>query len=213
MKELIIVGAGGFGRELLQMVKEINAGKCKWKIKGFIDDCLEALDPYECDYKVIGTIADWRPQENEVFACAIANPEMKKKVTQDLMQRGAEFTSIVHPDARISEFCKLGKGIVVFSSAAVSVNTRVGDFVTLLASGIGHDVEIGDYSTISANCDITGGVKIANNVFVGTSVTIVPQVKVGEGAYICAGSVVMTKVRANTKVIGYPAKRMRLSIE
>ncbi len=208
MKELIIVGAGGFGRELLGWVKDINRHQARWTIKGFIDDNPGALDGLACDYTVIGTIQAWQPKETEVFACAIAKPAIKEKVVNTLKLRGAHFESIVHPTAVIGDFNKTGEGLVVYPNAVISVNVMIGDFVTLLCSGIGHDAVIGDFSTISSYCDITGGVQLGKRVFMGSHATIVPQKKIGDDAYVGAGSLVLKNVKPNTKVIGNPAKEI-----
>lgn len=85
MKDLIIVGAGGFGRELLQWCKEINAVEPRWNIKGFIDDNRAALDGYECDFGVIGAISDWVPDENEEFVVALGFPAVKRRVIESLV--------------------------------------------------------------------------------------------------------------------------------
>ena len=76
MKDLIILGANGFGREVLQWAKDVNKVKPTWHIKGFLDDNLNALDGYKCDYEVLGTIKDWIPSENEEFVFAIASPKV-----------------------------------------------------------------------------------------------------------------------------------------
>ena len=208
MKDIIIVGAGGFGRELLQWIKDINRINPTWTIKGFIDDNLDALNSFACDYNVIGSISNWIPHDNEVFALAIANPITKEKVVSELKSRGAKFTSVIRPTAFISEFAQVGEGIVMYPNSGINVNTRVGDFVTFLSSGLGHDAEIGDYSTISSYCDITGGVKLGKRVFLGSHVTIVPKRKIGDDAYVAAGSVVMTNIRAGNHVMGNPAHKM-----
>lgn len=208
MKELIIVGAGGFGRELLQWIKDINRVCNKWVIKGFIDDNLSALDKCECEFSVIGRIEDWQPQINQVFACAIANPKVKEKIVKYLKLKGAIFTSIIHPTTIIGNHNKIGEGFVAYPNSVVTVNTKVGDFVTLLTSGIGHDAEIGNFTTISSYCDITGGVIIGERVFLGSHVTIVPGRKIGNDAYLGAGSVVVTHVKEDTKIMGNPAKKI-----
>ena len=206
MKELILVGAGGFGRELLQWVKDINKVREKWLIKGFIDDNLSALDEMNCDYTIIGSIKDWAPKEEEVFACAIANPSIKEQVVTLLRSRGAKFDSVIHPSAVIGEFNKIVEGLIAYPNSVVSTHAKVGEFVTLLSSAIGHDAVVGDYSTISSYCDITGGVQLGKKVFLGSHVTIIPGRKIGDDAYVGAGSVVIKNVRSNTKVIGNPAK-------
>ncbi len=208
MKEIIIVGAGGFGRELLQWIKDINKVEKRWIIKGFIDDTEAPLKRFECDYQVIGKIVDWKPSENEVFACAIASPRDKEKVVTLLKEKGAIFEKIIHPTAIIGDFNKIGEGFVAYPNSVVTVNTNIGDYVTLLISAIGHDAVIGDFSTISSYCDITGSVNIGKRVFLGSHVTIVPQRKIGNDAYLGAGSVVVTNIKENKKVMGNPARKI-----
>lgn len=208
MKEIIIVGAGGFGRELLQWIKDINKVDCKWRIKGFIDDNLKALEGYECDYSVIGKISDWQPSENEVFACAIAEPKTKERVVTILRERGAIFEKVIHPTAIIGSFNKIGEGFVAYPNSVITVNAKIGGYVTLLISAIGHDAVVGDFTTISSYCDITGGVKIGKRVFLGSHVTIVPQRKIGDNAYLGAGSVVVANIKENKKVMGNPARKI-----
>lgn len=210
MRELIIVGAGGFGRELLQWVKDINKVEYKWIIKGFIDDNINALDNYECDYKVIGRIEEWKPKENEVFACAVANPKIKEKVVKKLKLRGANFESIIHPRASLGDFNKIGEGVIMYPGARLTVNINIGDFVTLLSSGVGHDVIIGDYSTISSYCGINGNVQIGKKVFIGSNVVIVPSRKIGDDVFIGAGSVVISNIKPSIKVLGNPAKKLTI---
>lgn len=206
MKELIIVGAGGMGREILQWVKDINAKEKMWEIKGFIDDNTEALAAYHCEYQVIGAINEWEPQENEVFACAIGHPKTKQAIVEMLKSRGAEFTSVVHPLAYIGDENVIGEGLVAYPRACITTNVRIGNFVALLSSSVGHDAVIGDYSTISAYTDITGGCCLGERVFTGTHVSVIPGRIIGSDAYLCAGSVIMSDVKPGVKMLGNPAK-------
>lgn len=80
MKDIIIVGASGFGREIVQWIEDINAVSPEWNILGFIDDNANALDGCKCDYKIIGNIKDWCPKGNELYACALAFPSVKEKL-------------------------------------------------------------------------------------------------------------------------------------
>lgn len=96
----------------------------------------------------------------------------------------------------------------MYPKSCVSVNVKIGNFVMLLSSNVGHDVEIGDYCTISSFCDLTGGVKLEEKVFLGSHVTVVPHKRIGEGANVAAGSVVVTNVKSGDHVMGNPAKRM-----
>ena len=210
MKNIIIVGAAGFGREVLQWIKDVNKVTPTWNIKGFLDDNLKALDEYECDYSVIGTIKDWTPSENEVFALALASPKVKEIVTNILKDKGAQFATVIHPTSIVSEFCHLGEGIIITPRAKLSPNIIVEDFVTILGCGVGHDAYLGAYSTLCGYCAVCGHVVIGKRAFIGTSAVVAPSKKVGEDAYVCMGSMVMTNVKAGNKVIGNPAKRLDL---
>jgi sugar O-acyltransferase (sialic acid O-acetyltransferase NeuD family) len=210
LKELYIVGAGGFGRELLQWVKDINAVQEKWIIKGFLDDNLNALDEYVCDYKVVGKILDYTPKENEELALGIAEPHIKEKLVKMLMDKGAKFATVIHPSARICEFCEYGEGLVMYPNSAIGPNCKVGNYVTLLSSGLGHDAEVDDFVTICSYCGVSGHVKIGKRSFIASHVVLPPSKKVGEDAYVGAGSVVVRNVRAGKKVFGNPAREIDL---
>lgn len=209
MKNLIIVGAGGMGRELLQWCKEINSISNEWQIIGFLDDNLISLDNIDCDKKIIGTIKDWQPSPNEVYALGIANPQIKEKVIRNLENKGAKFISVIHPNSNIGSFNKLGNGIVVYPGARITVNTTIGNYVTILdLTTIGHDACIGEFSTVCGGCGINGHVCIEDHVFVGSHVTTVPGIKIGSNAYVGAGSVIIRNVRTGYKVFGNPAKKV-----
>lgn len=207
MKDLVIVGAGGCGREVLQWAKDINRAGKRWNILGFINDDLTALMDYDCEYSIIGTIEGWMPEANQEFACAIADPAGKETVVKKLKGRGAKFASIIHPSAIIGDHTQVGEGLVMWPNSIIDVNVKVGDFVTLLSSAIGHDAQVGDYCTISSYCDITGGVKLSEKVFLGSHVTVIPKKKIGVGAYVGAGSVVMANIKDGSRVMGNPAVR------
>ena len=206
MKDLIIVGAGGFGRELLQWIKDINAVKSTWNIKGFIDDNENALDGKACDYKVIGTISNWIPSDNEVFALAIADPRTKELVVTKLKERDAQFVDVIHPKAEICEFSEHGEGIVMYPYSSLNPNSKTGNFVTLLSTGIPHDAVVEDFATISSFCGLTRGVHIGKRAFLADHVCILPERHVGDDAYVGMGSVVIRSVDTGKKVFGNPAK-------
>lgn len=209
MKDLLIVGAGGFGRELLQWSKEINKITPRWNIVGFLDDNLQALDGYDCDYKIVGKISDWEPKENEEFVIALGFPEIKKKVIESLLERGAEIVSMIHPDAHIGGFCTVGRGCIIYPDTRITVNVSIGDYVTILAQNfIGHDAVIGSYSTIFGNCSVNGHVQIGEGVLLNNSASTVPGIKIGTGAVIGAGSFVISNVRPGRHMFGNPAKRI-----
>ncbi len=208
MDRIYIVGAGGLGRELLQIIKEINAVEPTWVIGGFLDNNLEALKGVECDYAVVGRNSEWIPKEGEVFAMAIADPSAKELRSRELKEKGAHFPPIIHPTASITKFSHYGEGLIMFPYSKLSVNSTVGDFVTIFSSGVGHDVFIDDYSTLSGMSSILRNVKIGKRVFVGANVAIAQDVTVGDDAYLGIGSVVLKDVPPKMKTFGNPARLM-----
>ena len=208
MKKIYIVGAGGFGRELLWWIKDINKAKPTWEIVGFLDDDPHALDNYECDYKVVGSIKGWEPKEDEEFALALGSPSLKRKIVELLKNKGAKFATVIHPTAMLSEFAHYGEGFIMFPYSKLSANSTVGDFVTLLSSPIGHDTLIGDYSVISGNCNIVRNVVIGNDVFLAAGVSIAQDIHIGDGAYLGIGSVILKDVQTGAVMFGNPARPM-----
>lgn len=209
MKDLYIVGAGGCGREVLQIVKDINNMQGPtWNIKGFLDDTEDPLGGKACDYSVVGTIKDYVPKANEVLVMGIASPQAKQKLVPLLLERGAKFETVIHPSARYGEFNTIGKGVVIYGGFRMSVNIEIGNFVTLLDCILGHDVQIGDFSTISGGCRLLGNVKAGNRTFMGASSIAAPYSVIEDDAYVGAGSVVLRRVKAGRRVFGNPARDM-----
>ncbi len=206
MKNIIIIGAGGFGRELLWWIEDINKVQPTWDIKGFIDDNLNALDSVECDYKIIGTIKDYIPQEDDEFALALGSPELKRKIVSLIKEKGGKFATIIHPTAMVSKFAHYGEGLIMFPNSKLSCNSTVGDFVTILSTLIGHDTFIDDYTVISGGCNIVRNVRIGKDVFLAAGVCIAQDVHIGDGAYLGLGSVILKDVEPHTTMFGNPAR-------
>lgn len=201
MKDLIIVGAGGFGREAYHLAKSIG----KWNIKGFIDDNIDALNGIIIDSKIIGAISEWKPNDNQVFAMGISSPIAKEKVAKLLKERGAEFVTLISPKTVVNETATIGEGSVITSGSSVGDNAVLGNFVHIACSMIGQDSVIGDFSTTTGFVNTVTS-KVGRRVFVGSHSVLLADV--ADDAFICAGSIVFTKVKAGTKVMGNPAKKV-----
>ena len=207
MKNILIIGAGGCGREVLQWIKDINLIEKRWNIKGFLDDDLNALDGKKSDVAVISKVDDYIIQANDEFVCCIGNSTVRNNVVERLQEKGANFVTIIHPNAVIADNCKIGNGSIIYPYALISDNAMIGEGCIInMHSTVAHDSVLGDYCTISAHCDITGMCKVGDRLFMGTSSHIVPGSKIGSDVYICAGSTVMSRVRNGLKVLGNPAK-------
>ncbi len=208
MKKLIIVGAGGMGRKVFVCLRRLNEINKKWDIKGFIDDNLNALEDKKCDLKIIGKISEWIPEDDEVFVMGISEPSIKKKVAEMLIEKGAKFETIISPDVILGDYVEVGEGSVIMTPYNVESGVKIGKFVTLLGSTIALDGVIGDYSTTAGFANLTNAI-IGEEVYVGSHVVLLENVKIGNRAYISVGSIVMNDVEEDMQVFGYPARTLR----
>ena len=214
--KLVIMGAGGFGREVYAWLMDVI--KCgvnhalsdmTWEIAGFIDDTSCALDAFPGLPPILSNIEDYEPQSNTYVVCAIANPLVKKRLTERLLTKGVDFFTLIHPTAVIGSRVVIGKGTVICPFTVLSTDLEVGDFVTINSGcTIGHDTLIESFCTLSGHCDVTGDVKLREGVFLGSHAVILPKVIIGQYAVVGAGSVAIRKVAPGVTVFGVPAKRI-----
>ncbi|MDU8432120.1 acetyltransferase [Pseudomonas syringae] len=209
VNKLIIVGAGGFGREVHQWLEDWINCNDGWLLSGFIDDTKSVHGSKVGYTPILSTIKDYVPAVNDYLVCAIAKPSDKKKVVTDLLSRGCRFFTLIHPRAIVGRNVVVGQGSVICPFTVLSADLWIGMFATINSMcTVGHDVRVGDFVTISGHCDITGGVKLEDEVFLGSGATVAPNVSVGLRSIVGTGSVVIRSVAPDLTVFGVPAKRI-----
>jgi sugar O-acyltransferase (sialic acid O-acetyltransferase NeuD family) len=209
VKNLLIVGAGGFGREVLNYAYDTPPHLRKWEIGGFLDSRSQILDGFNCLHRVVGDPETYEPNPDDVFICALGDGAMRLKYGRMLQERGAKFVNLASPTLDMSADVRLGVGCIFAAYVGISTNVTIGDFVVINSRAtVGHDAVLGAGCTLSAHCDVGGGAVLEEEVFMGSHAVILPKAIVGQGATVGAGSVVLRRVRPRTTVMGVPAKQI-----
>lgn len=205
-RRLFIIGAGGFGRELESHLERVPPDQRPWEIAGFLDDDPSALGGHPSTYRVVAPIRGFGFRADDLAVLALAKPATKKAIFQSLADR-VELLTYIAPDANIGKFVRVGRGCIIGPRVVIGPNVTLGDAVFVnSASMIGHDTVVGNYTSFMANNNIAGECRIGAEVFSASSVTVIPDRTVCDGAYIGAGSVVIQHVREPRTVFGNPAK-------
>ena len=211
MKEIVILGAGDFGKEVAWLIEEINKRTPTYIILGYLDDDEKKIGQSFNGYECLGPISYLTDLNKNHHACAvIANQDVDiRKKFVDMFPDFNDWETLIHPSVNISDTSTVGQGCVIGASGNVSCNTTIGDFCLFnISVTMGHDCVVGNYVSIMSGSCVSGHVTIGDGAYLATNCTIVPGMKVGEHAKVGAGSVVIRNVRADTTVMGVPAKKI-----
>lgn len=216
MKNIVIFGAGGLGRETVLMINDgINYyRKNTYQILGFVvEEKYYHPGMMVSGYPVLGT-EEWLFSNKDDVCCALAigdHTHERERIFNVLKGNGVKLETLICGDAYVPSNCKIGEGCYIGTRVSVSADVEIGDG-TFINSEVmfGHDVKIGRFCNFYPRATISGNCIFGDHVNVGGSSYIVPNKKIGEGAVIAAGSVVFSNVKAGTHVLGNPAKRITL---
>lgn len=210
-QKLVVLGAGGFAEEVADLVSEIP----EFELIGFI----ESLDRQRCRQPLLGLPVIWIDELARLDApfrcvCAVGSPKQRKSFTQQVSSLGLEFTTVVHPTARIAPTASLGCGAIVSVGAIVSAHSKIGAHAILNRGClIGHHVQIGDCVTISPGANIAGGSRIGELAYIAMGAIILEGISISSRAVVGAGAVVTRDVPSRVQVLGIPARIAKEDIE
>lgn len=209
-KNLIIIGAGSYGREVYNLALECRGYGTAFVVKGFIDNLYDKI-AFEGYPPIIGTVNDYVPEADDVFICALMDVEVKKKYIDTIVAKGGQFLNLIHKTASIWKNTKIGIGCIICDNVHISCDITIGDFVTIQPQSVlGHDVVIRNYCHLNTYSFLGGKVIVDEMVTINTGAIIHPGIEVGAHAVIGAGAVVLRKVKENVTMFGNPAKILNI---
>ena len=205
---MLIAGAGGFAKELLEAVLQNNRDE---KVVFYDDQTADAAKRFLDRYEVIRSTDAARSYFTSVdkrFALGVGSPAGRKKLYDLMSSIGGIATSIVSPYARVGSMSNVvGEGVVMLSNAVVESCNTIGKGVLLhVGALVSHDVTVGDFCEISPNVSLLGRVKVGSMCRIGTAATVLPDMVIGDNVTVGAGAVVTKNVEDNSLVVGIPAR-------
>lgn len=210
---IVIVGAGGSGREVLQLIRDIEShSPHTWKVVGFLDEAAPApalMRSVETDY--LGATSDPSVvsslSSGTAFTVAIGSAQDRKRNFDLLTTNGLEPATLVHPSAWVGRSVTLAVGQTICAGSVLTTQIDVGICCQInLVCTIGHDSVIGSFATLAPGVNVSGNVSIGDSVTIGTNASIIPGVTLGHGCVVGAGAAVVRDVAPGATVVGVPAK-------
>lgn len=209
MRNFVIIGAGGFAREVLDIFEAcIEAGE-NFNVLGYIVEArFSAPGTIVNDQPVLGGFEWFKTQPPDTYTvCGVGAPEVRRRLALQAEQNGARFGNIIHPNAVVTRRVMLGEGVVITAGCIFTNQIRLGNHVHVnLDCTIGHDAVLEDYATLAPGVHVSGNVTLGEGAHVGTGANILEKKKIGAWSVVGAGSVVTGDVPPNTTLVGVPGK-------
>ena len=207
LKKIAVYGAGGFGRETMLMLEQINFSKPSWEISGFFDDGMHAGSVVG-KWKVLGGLNLVNTLREETYlVIAIADPAVRRAVVTKIINPNIHYPVMVHPHCLVgSASNRFGKGCILTAGTILTTEINLEEFVIVnLSVTLGHDVRIGKFATIMPGCNISGNVRIGEECMIGTGAKILQNLSIGKQCAVGAGAVVTQHFPDKKTIVGIPA--------
>lgn len=212
MKDIVIYGGGGLGREIACLIHKINTTNLQWNLVGFVDDGIPVGTKNEYG-EIKGGIDYVNNCKSELaVVIAVGTPGTAEKIYNRIQNNRIVFPNIIASSSNIVDNSNysIGIGNIISYHCGFSCNVHIGNFNVFNSSDyLGHDVAIGNFNSFMPGVRISGEVVIGNNNFFGVNAVVLQKLKIGHHTTIGAGSVLMRSTKDDTTYIGNPAMKFK----
>jgi len=208
-EKIVLIGAGGHGREVVEILQSQRQSGRDSEALGFVDDSPQLRGKTVAGIPVLGNMhwfEDADPTQIMVL-CTLGSPNDIRSIADKVLRLGFSFISAVSPNSLISETVVVGQGVTIFPNAVINTSTKIGDHCIInLGVTISHDSNIGKYSNINPGVHVAGNVEIHEGCYIGMGANIIQGCKIGSWSIIGAGAVIIDDIPSNVTVVGCPGR-------
>ena len=210
-EDIVVIGAGGFGRETLDVIEAINAVAPVWSVLGVLDDGPADLQRERLAARgidVLGPVEYIRQLPAGCrYAMGIGSPSVRARLASLIASCAASPATLIHPGANVGSQAVVGPGSIICGGVQVSTNVRLGEYAQLNPGAIiGHDAVLEDFVSINPGAIISGEVRVGARTLVGAGAVVLQNLTVGRGSVVGASACVTRNVPDGSCVVGVPAR-------
>lgn len=206
----LVVGAAGHAQEVAWSLAEHERGRGASHEILFFDDALPVGPLASGLGAIVGPLAavgDYADRRGTLLVLGVGLPHLKVQLTERLAPTGLAWATVIHPRAVIGPNVEIGPGSYVAAGAIVTVNVRLGAFVTVnMHAQVAHDGIVERYATLHPNVHLAGDVRLGEGVELGTGSSVIPGLTIGGWAVLGAGAVAIDSLEGDRTYVGVPAR-------
>lgn len=211
--DLVVIGAGGFGRETVDAVRAMNSAGASWRLLGYLDDDPSLAGKRLNNATVLGGLVELKNLPNASVVVCTGRPEnytSRPKIINALGLPADRYATVVHPTAAVSASSRIGSGSVLLAYTVLTADVEIGSHVAVMPHvTLTHDDIVEDFATLASGVCLGGGVHIGRCAYVGAGALIRENRRVGACAMVGLGAVVINDVPTGEVWTGIPARYLR----